>query len=96
MPVYVVAQLTITDRAEYARYEAGFLPIWREYRGELLSVEEAPTVLEGEWPHTRTVLLRFPTAEEAERWYRSPEYQALARHRWNASRGNVVLLEGLA
>jgi uncharacterized protein (DUF1330 family) len=96
MPVYVVAELTIADRAEYARYEAGFMPIWQQYRGELLAVDEQPTVLEGEWRHTRTVLLRFPDAAEAERWYRSPEYQALAQHRWRASHGNVALLSGLA
>jgi uncharacterized protein (DUF1330 family) len=96
MPVYVVVELTISDRAEYARYEAGFMPIWQKYRGELLAVEEQPSVLEGEWPHTRTVLLRFPDAAEAERWYRSPEYQALAQHRWNASRANIALLNGLA
>jgi len=96
MPVYVVAELTITDRAEYARYEAGFMPIWQQYRGELLAVDEQPTVLEGEWRHTRTVLLRFPDAAEAERWYRSPEYQALAQHRWQASHANVALLSGLA
>jgi uncharacterized protein (DUF1330 family) len=96
MPVYVVAELTITDRAEYARYEAGFMPIWQKYRGDLLAVDEKPTVLEGEWRHTRTVLLRFPDAAEAQCWYRSPEYQALAKHRWRASRGNVALLSGLA
>ena len=96
MPVYIVAEISITDRAEYARYEAGFLAIWQKYRGELLAVDEQPTVLEGEWGHTRTVLLRFPDAAEAERWYRSPEYQALAQHRWRASRANVALLSGLA
>jgi uncharacterized protein (DUF1330 family) len=96
MPVYVVAEVTIADRAEYARYEAGFLPIWRKYRGELLAVDEQPRVIEGAWPHTRTVLLRFPDAEEAERWYRSPEYQALAQHRWAASHANIALLNGLA
>lgn len=96
MPVYVVAEITIADRGEYAKYEAGFLPIWQRFRGELLAVDERPSVIEGEWPHTRTVLLRFPDAAEVERWYRSPEYQALARHRWNASRANVALLNGLA
>jgi uncharacterized protein (DUF1330 family) len=96
MPVYVVAEIAIADRAEYARYEAGFLPIWQKYRGELLAVEEQPTVIEGAWPHTRTVLVRFPDAAEAERWYRSPEYQALAQHRWNASRANIAVLNGLA
>jgi uncharacterized protein (DUF1330 family) len=96
MPVYVVAEVTIADREEYARYEAGFLPIWQQYRGELLAVEEQPRVIEGAWPHTRTVLLRFPDAAEAERWYQSPEYQALAQHRWRASRANIALLSGLA
>jgi uncharacterized protein (DUF1330 family) len=96
MPVYIVAEVTIADRTEYARYEAGFLPIWQKYRGELLAVEEQPTVIEGEWKHSRTVLLRFPDRAEAERWYRSPEYQALAQHRWNASRADIALLNGLA
>lgn len=96
MPVYMVAELTIHDRAEYEKYVTGFLPIWQRYRGELLAVEESPTVLEGEWKHTRTVLLRFPDAAEAERWYTSPEYQAIAEHRRRGSRANVALLKGLA
>ncbi|HEU4429840.1 MAG TPA: DUF1330 domain-containing protein [Myxococcota bacterium] len=96
MPVYIVAELTIDDRAEYARYEAGFMEIFQRYRGELLAVDEAPRVIEGEWKHTRTVLLRFPDQAEAERWYRSPEYQAIAQHRWRASRANVALLKGIA
>jgi len=96
MPVYIVAEVTIDDRAEYARYEAGFMEIFQRYRGELLAVDEAPRVIEGDWKHTRTVLLRFPDQTEAERWYRSPEYQAIAQHRWRASRANVALLAGLA
>jgi uncharacterized protein (DUF1330 family) len=96
MPVYIVAEVTIDDRAEYARYEAGFMEIFQRYRGELLAVDEAPRVIEGEWKHTRTVLLRFPDAAEAERWYGSPEYQAIAQHRWRASRANVALLDGIA
>lgn len=96
MPVYIVAEVTIDDRQEYGRYEAGFLAIFQRYRGELLAVEETPQVIEGEWKATRTVLLRFPDSAEAERWYRSPEYQAIAQHRWRASRANVALLKGLA
>lgn len=96
MPVYIVAELTIHDRAEYERYVAGFLPVFQPYRGEVLAVDEAPVVLEGAWPHTRTVLLRFPEAAEAERWYRSPEYQAIARHRHAGAHANVALLHGIA
>jgi len=96
MPAYVLAELTIEDRAEYARYEAGFMEVFQRFRGELLVVDEKPTVVEGDWKHTRTVLIRFPDAAEAERWYRSPEYQAIAQHRWRASRANAVILQGLA
>ena len=94
MSVYVMAHIAIEDRDEYARYEAGFLEIFSQYRGELLAVSDAPEVVEGEWPYTRAVLIRFPDAEEARRWYESPEYQALARHRWNASTGSIIRVDG--
>jgi len=37
---------------------------WRSsVSGKLLAVDEAPTVKEGDWPYTRTVLIEFPDAE---------------------------------
>ena len=83
MPVYIVASIRITDRTEYDKYQAGFMDIFAKYRGELLGVSDAPQVIEGEWPFTRAVLLRFPDDAEARRWYESPEYQKLSQHRWN-------------
>ena len=65
-----------------------------KYRGELLGVSDAPQVIEGEWPFTRAVLLRFPDDAEARRWYESPEYQKLSQHRWNGSTGTVIGFEG--
>lgn len=94
MSVYIVAQITIHDRAEYARYEEGFLGVFQRFKGELLAVSENPAVVEGAWPCTRTVLMRFPSQDEAERWYRSPDYQAIAQHRLRASTGNAVIVEG--
>lgn len=94
MSVYIVAQITIHDRAEYGRYEEGFMPVWENFRGELLAVSEAPVIVEGQWPCTRTVLMRFPSEAEARRWYESPEYQAIAQHRFRASSGNAVIIEG--
>ncbi len=96
MPVYLIAQLDITDRDEYARYEAGFLDVFSKYEAELVAVDEQVRALEGEWPYTRTVLLRFKDEDEANRWYHSAEYQSLAQHRFAAARGNAVLVTGLA
>ena len=94
MRVYLMAQLTIHDRETYARYGSAFMDIFSPYGGKLLSVEEAPEVLEGEWACTRTVLLEFPCEETAHAWYGSAEYQAIAQHRRAASVANVVLIGG--
>ena len=94
MPTYLIAQIEIVDRDEYAKYEAGFMDVFSKYRGEIVSVDEAARTLEGDWPYTRTVVIRFPDAGEADRWYNSPEYQQLVQHRFRAARTNAVLVNG--
>ncbi|MEM9724073.1 MAG: DUF1330 domain-containing protein [Pseudomonadota bacterium] len=82
MTVYIIAEVKIHDRSEYDRYDDGFMEVFEKYEGSLLSVDEAPTVLEGEaWGSTRSVLMSFPSAEAASAWAQSPEYQAIAKHR---------------
>ena len=94
MSVYLVAQLNIHDRATYAKYGSAFMDIFTQYEGKLLSVEETPKVLEGEWGYVRTVLLEFPSEERAHAWYESKEYQAIAEYRRVASTANLVLIRG--
>ena len=48
MSVYLIAQINIHNRERYAQYEAGFMEIFAQYGGEMLAVDEAPTVLEGQ------------------------------------------------
>lgn len=95
-PVYLVALLNIHDRDRYANYEAGFMAIFQRFGGTLLSVDESPTLIEGEWPWTRTVLIHFPNAQEASAWYESDDYQQIAQHRFAASVGQIVRLNGLS
>lgn len=94
MSAYIVARITINDRARYAQYEAGFMDIFAAHTGKLLAVDEQPQVLEGEWQCTRTVLAEFPDKDAALAWYRSDDYQSLAEHRFAASDGEIALLQG--
>ena len=94
MAHYVVAQITINDRQRYAEYEAGFMDVFTTYKGTVLAVDESPTVLEGEWACTRTVVIQFPSKADALAWYQSDEYQQIAVHRFAASTGNVALIAG--
>ena len=96
MTVYIVAQINLTDRETYSKYEAGFGEVFAKYKGQMLAVEENPEVLEGEWPHWRTVLIQFPSREDALDWYQSDEYQAIAQFRFNASSADAALLNGLS
>jgi uncharacterized protein (DUF1330 family) len=43
----------------------------------------------------RVVVLEFPSLEQAQKWYRSPEYAPLIALRQRASRGRLILLEGV-
>ena len=48
-------------------------------------------VLEGTWPRTRTVVLEFPSVDQAKRWYQSADYQSIAQHRFKAATANIIL-----
>jgi uncharacterized protein (DUF1330 family) len=94
MSCYFIAQIDIRDEAEYASYLAGYDAVFDRHDGEVLAVDDAVTVLEGDWPFSRTVVIRFPDGAALDRWYRSPEYQALAEHRRRGSMANIVAVQG--
>jgi uncharacterized protein (DUF1330 family) len=96
MAVYIINNMKIVDRDAYGTYLRGFMDVFRRHNGEILAVADAPTPVEGEWPHDRTVLLRFPSRADVQRWIESPEYQAIVGHRHKGAVSNVVILEGFA
>jgi hypothetical protein len=49
MTVYVIAQLKMTDRTAYDRYQARFFDVFKKFSGRLLSADENPEVMEGAW-----------------------------------------------
>jgi uncharacterized protein (DUF1330 family) len=95
MSAYVLAQLTIHDRARYDRYAARFLDVLRDFDGRLLAADESPRVLEGDWPHEKVVLIEFKDAAEAERWAASPRYREIATDREAATVATVLAVAGL-
>ncbi len=96
MSVYIINNMNVHDWDEYKVYLRGFMPVLAQYGGAVLAAHNAPVALEGNWPHERTILLSFPTREQAERWAGSPEYQEIAVHRRAGASSNVVFLDGLA
>lgn len=95
MRAYVLAQLTIHDRARYDRYAARFMEVLRGFEGRLLAADEAPKTLEGDWPHQKVVLIEFKDSDEARRWLASPEYRAIAVDREASTVATVLEVTGL-
>jgi len=94
MSCYFIAKITIHNRELYARYESGFDEIFARYDGKVIAVDDSPVPLEGAPTCTRVVMIRFPSEAEAQRWYTSAEYQALAALRWRASDAETLLVHG--
>jgi uncharacterized protein (DUF1330 family) len=96
MSVYVVGQITITDRTAYNRYQERFMAVLVRYTGRLLAADESPVVVEGTWDREKVVLLSFPDEAAFHEWANSPDYQEIAKDRYAGSRAIVLLVKGIA
>jgi uncharacterized protein (DUF1330 family) len=96
LTVYAIVQLKMTDRAAYARYQARFFDVFKKFSGRLLSADENPAVLEGEWDRDKVALMSFPDEAAFQAWANSPEYLEIARDRKAGAQAIVLLARGFA
>ena len=95
MTVYAIAQLSITDREVYNRYQAKFMGVMGRYKGRVLAADEKPQVVEGVWDREKVVLLSFPDEAAFREWVESPEYLEIAKDRKAGSEAVVLLVKGI-
>ena len=95
MSVYMITRLTIHDRSEYDKYADRFMEIFEKYDGKLLSVDEEPQVVGGEWNATRSVLIEFPSAAAAIDAYNSDSYKDALATLGDAADRDIRVLNGL-
>jgi uncharacterized protein (DUF1330 family) len=81
MSVYMITRMTIHDRSQYDKYEERFMDIFETFEGKLLSVDEEPQVIAGEWNATRSILIEFPDKPKLFAWLLSPEYKEIGKFR---------------
>ena len=93
---YAIVRVKIDDEEHYARYRAGTLDTLDPYEGRFIVRGGETECVEGSWDVDRTVVIEFPSMEQARAWYRSDAYQELAAVRREASTADFVLVEGVA
>ncbi len=96
MTVYAIAQLKMTDRAAYDRYQAKFFDVFRRFDGRLLAADEHPLQIEGTWPFDKLVMMSFPDEAAFRAFSDSPDYLEIARDRKAGAVATVLLVKGFA
>jgi uncharacterized protein (DUF1330 family) len=96
MAAYAIAGIEVTEPEAYAAYARGVPATLEPYGGRFVVRGGPLEVIEGQWPAARTVILGFPSVEQAKAWYESEAYQALRpiRHR-HARTDFMVVVEGV-
>jgi uncharacterized protein (DUF1330 family) len=92
---YVIACVEIHDEERYADYRAGTVASLEPFEGRFIVRGGATETLEGSWDVGRTVLIEFPSVEQARSWFHSDGYQRIAAIRREASKADIVLVEGV-
>ena len=96
MTVYALAQLSMQNRDAYNRYQAKFMDVFKQFRGQLLAADEHALVLEGTWERDKIVLMSFPDADAFREFHESPAYQEIAVDRRLGASAVVLLVHGVA
>jgi uncharacterized protein (DUF1330 family) len=96
MKAYVIAAETIKDQAMFDEYRKEVVGTIGPFSGQFIVRGGNLTVLEGEWPHPRLVIIEFPSRDAAEGWYRSADYKKIISLRLNSSVGNVIIVDAPA
>jgi uncharacterized protein (DUF1330 family) len=90
---YIIITEDIKDPAGMAEY--GKVASQAMAGSTLLSFDQKPEVLEGEWHGSQTVVLEFESVGAAREWYHSEAYQKASKLRQAAADCNGVIVSGL-
>jgi uncharacterized protein (DUF1330 family) len=95
MPAYVINDMEVTNPQLLEDYKKLSPPTVAQYGGKFLARGGAVEKVEGDWAPKRLVILEFPTVEQAKAWVNSTEYAPARRLRQQASRSNIIVVEGV-
>jgi len=95
MAAYVVVDVDVQDPVRYEEYRKTVLPTLQAYGGRFLARGGKVEVLEGTWAPKRLVIVEFPDAATAKKWWSSPEYANPKAVRQSASETDMLIVEGI-
>jgi uncharacterized protein (DUF1330 family) len=95
MSAYVIAMIDVADQENYEKYAAAAPAATAKFGGKAIARGATVATLEGDFSPGRTVVLEFPSVEDAKAWYESAEYQEARNFRVGAANFRMLLVDGL-
>jgi uncharacterized protein (DUF1330 family) len=91
---YMIANYQINDQKGFQQYLDAAGSLVAQYGGRVIVFNLNATAIEGS-PKSVIAIAEFPSAEDAQRFYNSPEYTAAKKFRIASTEGSVIITEGL-
>jgi uncharacterized protein (DUF1330 family) len=97
MSAYVITDIDVSDTERYQSYIALSPAAIAAFGGEFIVRGGNPEVLEGQWPTSRVVVVKFASKQQAKAFYESALYQQAKAARAGATKKfNMIIVEGIA
>lgn len=95
MTAYVIAQIEVTDPAQFEEYRRQVPATIATYGGRYIVRGGDSETLEGTWQPKRVVVLEFPDRARARAWWSSQEYAPVKAIRERAARTQLIAIDGI-
>jgi uncharacterized protein (DUF1330 family) len=94
MKADAIAAETVFDQGMFDEYRKEVPATLAPFGGKFIVRGGDLTIVEGEWPNPRLVIIEFPSRADAEGWYSSAAYQKVISLRHKSTTGSLIIVEG--
>ena len=95
MPAYLISDITLLDLDAFQAYRTRAAAAMVKFGGQYLVRGGEVHKVEGVWNPSNLVVVEFPSLEQAQAWYASPEYEEALEFRDQALTRNLIFVEGV-
>ena len=96
MSAYIVVRVNMSNPIAYGQYMRHTPRLINRFGGRFIVRGGELEMLEGEEETVRLAVIEFPSMDDAKRFYRSEEYQAVKRLREGAGEVQIYAIDGYA
>ena len=91
---YMIGQIDVTSPQPYGEYAKLSPAIIAKFGGRFIARAGRTVTLEGTPARSRVVIVEYPSFEQAQAFFSSPEYQKAKKLREGAANAQFIVVEG--